>query len=174
MEVKRISFVLLIVVLSSCIKFDFVAQADRRLYKTLVKNTPWKIATLKISLYHSRNDITPYWDTTLNDWGTFNFEKFNHNGFTSTLDFTENYPTLNVGHFTKMEDDKIYLSFKDRTDPSYLDFGSGYADAKKGDEINIEGKKYDWHPTVYVGGFSFAPFLKEQACYKCDWKLVCD
>ncbi len=132
MKIFICTFILLSLVLSSClIQIDIDPKPDKRLYKTLIRKSPWKIAELKISLYHDNADDTPYWDTTLTNWGTLTFNKFLHDDFTSTLNFTEDFDDLNLSNSTKMIKDKLYLSFQSSDDLWPLGKAGGYADTKK-------------------------------------------
>lgn len=169
------TIVLLSLLFSSClIQIDIDPKPEKKLYKTLIRKSPWRIAELTISLYHNNADDTPYWDTTLYNWGTLTFNKFLYDDFDSTLDFTEDFDDLNLSNHTKMVKDKLYLAFQSSNDLWTLGNAGGYADTKKGDEINIDGEKFEWYPNNRRNSFRFAPFLTETAYYKCDWKLLAD
>lgn len=169
---RVVALIALVFIVSSCIKA--MTDPGRRLYKTLVRKSPWNIAELKVSLYASDSEEFPYWDTTLYNWGELKFIKFKSTDFNSDLIFSNpEYGILPLHNYiTVTKDDKLYISFKNLYDAVYLDYGSGFANEEKGDRITITGKRYGWNPTPYnQGTFAFAPFLSESAHYQCDWVL---
>lgn len=142
----------------------------RKLYKTLVRKDPWNVAELKISLFHTESDVTPYWDTTLIDYAKIHFIKGKFSDFNSDMTINSTGGIVKLQNFVKDDDGEIYFSMRDIFDAYYKGFGGGYANEHKGKRITITGEKHQWYPTSYNGGvYVYAPFLNDTAVYQCNW-----
>lgn len=169
---RTICLVILLGLLQSC-GTSFESNPAKRLYKTLTRKSPWNIASLRIVQYTDTYATEAIWDTTVFNWGSLTFEKYNHEGFTSVLDFSGNYPDINLGNYTSEIDEKLFLSMKPAHLAVYTEFGSGFTEDKKGKELQFTGKIYEWIPSIYAGStFPYAPFITKQGYYRCDWQLI--
>lgn len=163
---------ILLMVLQSC-GSSFESNPAKRLYKTLIRKSPWNIASLRIVQYTDSYATEVIWDTTVFDWGKLTFEKYNHEGFTSVLDFSGNIPDMNLGNYTSEIGEKLFLSMKPQHLAVYTEFGSAFTEDKKGKELQFTGKIYEWIPSIYAGShFPYATFITKQGYYRCDWQLI--